>query len=301
VNVTQQLQILVDSVDKLSRLKPMELAKNQKLTEQMSVVLSQHGLGRLVDAVQADYIAEKHEKFRQRPYRQDDNFLSSYAKYKSAAFNVVKQGATTNHTMPINFGAVRAFNGQIESDKTKIEAIKRLPETKAFAEIFNSIWASGALEINTPSDPTRLRSYIDYSPYLYNYAYYLSIPTLIQLVKRPINLALKKFPTVEFKKQELTEKMQKIFQRESIEDIIYDYLKFSALSPRGSLLVPIIQNGRVRFNVYNDTLFTYGSSTTAMSNITAQYSKTRVGDIFCLGTTLTNGTTCLFNCPDFDP
>jgi len=302
-----ELQVLVSAVDKLHRLPVAQLAENKKLIGEMSSVLNARGIGKLLDAIRTDYVDERNDRFRTQQYTQDDNFLQTFAQFKNDAFSVLAKNATTFHTEPMNFDSARALNSKAaaRAEKEKRAEIKTLKSARAFGEVFNaamknSIYSDASLQINTPRDPTRLRSYIDYSPYLYNYAYYLGIPTLSRLNDRPLDLATKKAPKIKMPSQAATDLVKKIFARENIYDITRDMLFFSALSPRGSLIVPILQGGKIRFNVFNDTQFTYGMTNTP-GDITARYSKTRVGYLYCMGSTLTNGVSAHFNCPGFEP
>lgn len=298
MSAVKQLEVLVGAISKLSQLPITELSQNKTLVKNMTDVLSSAGLVDILNQIRDDYRAEQDAKFHAHAYTQDENFLQTFGNFKNAAHKILSTNAQTFYTEPVNMNSVQAFNSKQQQNING--QIEKLPEAQKFASVYNSIFSERSLQINSPNDPTRLQSFIDYSPYLYNYAFFLSIPTLMHLVKRPINMAMKKLPLLECEKNDLTKMLLDFYEEEDVEDILNDYLKYSALSPRGSLLVPIIENGRVRFNVFNDTQFTYGAISNSNS-ITQRYTKTKVGDIYCMGTTLKNEISCLFNCMDFEP
>lgn len=294
MSVTNKLKILVDSVSMLSKLPIAELAENKKLIKEMAEIMNAKGIGSIVDDLRNERIAEKNEAFNARSKLQEPNLLNLYAQYKGAEFAQVSQSANHNYTEPVQFDSMR---GAIAANAKTLSETK---QAKDFASAFNSIYSSSSLQINTPNDPTILSSYLDYSPYLVNYIDYLGMPTLPRLVERPLDLAMKHAPEIETKDNALKELLEKVFLREHIYEILKQYMLFAALSPRGSLLVPILQNGRVRFNAFNDAEFSYGLGN-AYRSIQRLFSISRVGEIFCYGSVLRDGVTCLFNCEGFEP
>lgn len=150
------------------------------------------------------------------------------------------------------------------------------------------MWANGALKINVEGDPSLLNSYLDYTPYRVNYAAYLSVPTLSEMVDRPLDLVFKKFAKVKSPNKKFTEVAEKFFKDEQIASVCRDAVFNSTLSPRGSLTVPILKNRRLHFNAFNDTQFSYGLAP-GYDVLTAPYSSTRVGPLYCLGAELKHG------------
>lgn len=181
------------------------------------------------------------------------------------------------------------------------EKVDSSKEAKNFKDVFNSIFSDKALQIGTSQDPTFITSYIDYSPYIYNYQHYLAIPTLSQTVDRPIEMALKKMPVIDFKDDNLDLFFTKYFQTEKIKGKLDKFLRYSTLSPRGSLVAPTLdKDGKIKVSVYNDTQFTY--------SVMPQYARFNTSDndygissVYLIGKVLQPGTTCHFYCPGFEP
>jgi hypothetical protein len=205
------------------------------------------------------------------------------------------------YTSPISMKGAQAFNSK-ESNPMNKRIIRSLPEATRFAEAFNSVFSNHALQIGTAQDPTLIGSYIDYSPYIWNYQYYLSIPTLSQTIDRPIDIATRVMPKIECKdNKEFALDMEEYFKRTMFnEKKVKKMLLYSDLSPRGSLIVPIEENGQVRFNTFNDTQFTYATSY-QYSKIDFHDNATGVSQLFCLGHLLQNEVTGHFLCPGFEP
>ena len=171
---------------------------------------------------------------------------------------------------------------------------------KKFSAVFNSVYSDGAVKINTPSDPSTLSSYIDYTPYRVNFAEYLSVPTLSELVDRPLAMALKKFPKVKSDNKQFNRAVTKIIERRSVKGVVKDAVFYSILSPRGSLVVPIKRGDIVTFNAFNDTQFSYGMGS-SYSGVTQPYNETKVGDLYCMGAKLKHGVSAFFTCPGYEP
>ena len=181
------------------------------------------------------------------------------------------------------------------------EKVDASNEAKKFKEVFNSIYSDKALQIGTSQDPTFITSYIDYSPYIYNYQHYLAIPTLAETVDIPIEIALKTLPTIDFENDKLDEFFTKYFQTEKIKDKLKKFILYSTLSPRGSLVAPTLdKDGKIKVNVFNDTQFTY-SVMPQYSRFNATDNEYGISSVYLIGKVLQPGTTCHFYCPGFEP
>lgn len=178
------------------------------------------------------------------------------------------------------------------------KATRRAEEN--FSSVFNSVYSNGAVKINTPTDPSTLMSYIDYSPYRVNYTEYLSVPTLSEMVDRPLAMAMKKPFQVKSKNENFKAALETAFKKTKLQSVIKDMLFNSTLSPRGALMVPIKRGNTVTFNVFNDTQFAYGMGT-SYGGLTMPYDQTRVGDLYCFGAKLKHGVSAFFLCPGFEP
>lgn len=298
MSALKELSVLVNALDKFARMPIGEIAENKKMMAQISEVFNAHGVNQILNSIKAEMAAERNDRFNETIQKAENrDFLLSYSRFKASQFRLEEKGRDIAATGPLSFDMASAPNAKEIVDREKIESTKEAAE---WLSVYNSVFSDGAIKINVPGDPTQMFSYIDYSPYIFNYAKYLSVPTLSEFIDRPIDLALKKLPEFEIAKVEAVTAFKKIIQREKLEHILRDYLLYSALSPRGSLLVPILQNGRIRWQVYNDSRFTYGLAQKTTS-ITARYSISKIGDIFCLGVRLVDGVSCLFNCPGFEP
>lgn len=287
VNAVKNMSTFIDALDKMAMLPAAEIAENPALKEQIKNVVSAQNIENTLVALLNDLHA--HVSNAQRPEPARDNLLMAYARRETAR--------------------VKDAGGEVFKTKiidTDLSAANALPQTadteteKAFAQAFNTVWADGAVKINVTGDPSLLGSYLDYTPYRANYASFLAIPTLDQMVNRPLDLAFKKFPKIKSKNKEFVEAAEKYIVAEQIPAVMRDAVFFSVMSPRGSLTVPVSQNGRVWFNAFNDTQFAYGLSS-GYNSLTARYTPTRVGEIHCLGAKLYHGVSAFFLCPGFEP
>lgn len=318
MSAVQSLENLLGAIQILIDLPAKKLAENGILAQEVKAVIGGRNVSKLIAQIDKDYQDERNQAFNSKTpetqqldfYRSgtgSHEFLTTYARYRSAAHDLYaknKHVSVERYTEPVETSGFVAFNSQEpqEAIRSLRKDIENLPETKAFGEAWNSVFSDHALQINTPQDPTRLGSFIDYSPYIYNYQYYLAIPTLSTTVDRPIQIATREAPKIGFKDKELTELLMRTFKRERFTEKLQKLLLFSALSPRGSLIVPIQDKNReIRFNVFNDTQFTYSTG--------YQYARLDFWDdggagvtqISALGHLLKNGVTAHFLCPGFEP
>lgn len=289
MNAMKNLGVFIDALDKMAQLPAAEIAENPELKAQIKNVVSAQNIENVLVALLNDLNAQVSNSQRPAPAR--DNLLMTYARRETARLKDAK--GETFKTEIVNF------------DKLKTAAANALPaadkETEqAFAAAFNTIWADGAIKINTPGDPSLIGSYLDYTPYRANYISFLSIPTLDQMINRPLDLAFKKFPKIKSENKKFVEAAEKYIVSEQIPAVMRDAVFFSVMSPRGSLTVPVAQNGRVWFNAFNDTQFAYGLSS-GYNSLTSRYTSTRVGEIHCLGANLWHGVSAFFLCPGFEP
>lgn len=289
MNAMKNLGVFIDALDKMAQLPAAEIAENPELKAQIKNVVSAQNIENVLVALLNDLNAQVSNSQRPAPAR--DNLLMTYARRETARLKDAK--GETFKTEIVNF------------DKLKTAAANVLPaadkETEqAFAAAFNTIWADGAIKINTPGDPSLIGSYLDYTPYRANYISFLSIPTLDQMINRPLDLAFKKFPKIKSENKKFVEAAEKYIVSEQIPAVMRDAVFFSVMSPRGSLTVPVAQNGRVWFNAFNDTQFAYGLSS-GYNSLTSRYTSTRVGEIHCLGANLWHGVSAFFLCPGFEP
>ena len=272
------LQTLVDTAEKLYTLPPSEILQNGELVKEMRDAISAHNIDGIINGLVNDFTQSKTAQTVS-----ESALLHAYAKKEATRISDDDKPYVTEI---INAGG--APTGKLKK-----------PSRKALAA-FNSVYANGALKINTPSDPSLLMSYIDYSPYRVNYSEYLSVPTLSEMVDRPIAMALKKFPKIKSENKKLAPALEKAFKRAQVPSVIKDMLFYSVLSPRGALCVPIKRGDEVTFNAFNDTQFAYGMGS-SYSGVTAPYSSVRVGDLHCMGAKLKHGVSAYFLCPGYEP
>ena len=303
MNTEHNLYNLLSAINVLQELPAMKLAENGNLLKEIRSIVSGKNVTGLIDSMTNDYRREQEAALNSQRSKQfeSNEFLSLYARYRGAVYDILRDSQEThNRTQQIiKKSEATAFNSKggnpFISDK-----IKSLKETKQFEEAYNSIYSDRSLQIGTPQDPTRISSYIDYSPYTWNYVDYLAIPTLAQTIDLSIHIATSKVPNIIVESNELKEDLEKYFKRSKFNDIVRKMLLYSHLSPRGSLIVPIEDDENVRFNVFNDTQFTYSTSY-QYSKIDFIENETGVNQLYVLGNLLQNGVTAHFLCPGFEP
>jgi hypothetical protein len=287
-NAYKQLATLVDAVEKLSLLPNNELINNEKLVAEIRNAFSVHNIDNIINSAQREIQEFKNNQVQNtftqthllHAFAQRENDRLQNAPGKEYITNIVNADDKEGFVEP----PAKASNKSEEK----------------FSSVFNTVYADGALKINVTGDPSTLNSYINYTPYRINYIEYLSMPTLSEMVDRPLAIALKKFPKVKSENKKFNEAVEKLIHKNKIKHVIKDALFYSLLSPRGSLVVPIQRGDSVTFNVFNDTQFAYamGSSYTG---ITQPYSPMKVGTLYCMGAKLKHGVSAFFTCPGFEP
>ena len=288
----ESLAMLVNTAEKLYTMPHDEIMRNTLMVDEMKAAMSAHNIDTIINGIVQDYNTQK--EFQDVPAVSQNSLLFAY---------VQREHKRVNHTsVKAKPYVTEIVNAKDFEHLQKNELPKRATRTdeKAFSSVFNSVYSNGAVKINTPNDPSTLMSYIDYSPYRVNYTEYLSVPTLAEMVDRPIAMAMKNPFEVKTENKKFSEALENSFKRVKLQSVIHDMLFNSVLSPRGSLLVPIYGDGKVSFNVFNDTQFAYGMGS-SYSGITAPYDSIRVGDLYCFGAKLKHGISAFFNCPGYEP
>lgn len=290
MNPYKQLSLMVDAVEKLALLPPSEVTANGKLVAEIRNAFSVHNIDAIINSAMTE-LADMRNNMRSGNAYTPDQLLRAYAVRES---DKVKSAQVKNEYITKIVSAVSGLN-----DFTELKASDEAD--KKFSSVFNTVYADGALKINTATDPSMLMTYIDYTPYRANYAEYLSMPTLAEMVDRPLAIALKKFPEIKSENEEFNKAVKRMIHRKNIKNVIKDAMFYSLLSPRGSLVVPILRDGGiVTFNVFNDTQFAYGMGT-AYSGITQPYNAMKVGDLYCMGAKLRHNVSAFFTCPGYEP
>lgn len=287
-NPYKLLSTMVDSIEKLSLMPQAEIIENKQLVAEIRNAFSVHNIDAIINSAQREIQDFKNRQVENsynqnhllHVYVQRENDRLQDAPGKEYVTNIVNADDKEGFEEP----PAKASNNSEEK----------------FSTVFNTVYADGALKINVPGDPSTLLSYINYTPYRINYIEYLSMPTLSEMVDRPLAIALKKFPKVKSENKKFNEKIEKLIHKHKIKHVIKDALFYSLLSPRGSLVVPIQRGDSVTFNVFNDTQFAYAMGT-SYTGITQPYSPMKVGTIYCMGAKLKHGVSAFFTCPGFEP
>jgi hypothetical protein len=286
-NPYKKLSTMIDAVEKLYLLPENEITKNGELMEGIRNAFSAHSIDGIINSAMQE-LSEIKNHAANTGYNHT-HLLHSYAAREN---DRVKHAEVKNEYIT---EIVKADDCITEKPmKPSKEADQK------FSSVFNSVYSEGAVKINAPGDPSTLMTYIDYSPYRVNFAEYLSMPTLPEMVDRPLAIALKKFPTVNSENQKFDDAVEKAIHKKKIKSVMKDAMFFSLLSPRGSLVVPIQRGDSVTFNVFNDTQFAYGMGS-SYSGVTQPYHSTRVGDLYCMGAKLRHGVSAFFTCPGYEP
>lgn len=286
-NAYKQLATLVDAVEKLSLLPEVEIIENKKLVAEIRNAFSVHNIDNIINSAQREI-----QEFRNR---QSENIMSqthllhAYAQRESARFKDAP--GRSYETIIVNASDENFADTPLKADARSEDN---------FSSVFNSVYADGALKINVTGDPSTLMSYINYTPYRVNYVEYLSMPTLSEMVDRPLSIALKKFPKIKSENKKFNEAVEKLIHKRDVKSVIRDAMFYSMLSPRGSLVVPIQRGDSVTFNVFNDTQFAYAIGA-SYTGITQPYSRMKVGTLYCMGAKLKHGVSAFFTCPGFEP
>ena len=321
MSALSDIEKLSKAVLALFELPQMQLEENQPLKNQIKNIIGSGTIQGILNDIKYEYEQEKasalYDSRNPMAFNADSlDFLMEYSKYQAAGFDVLSNAKNKQvaFTQPLNKKMVMAFNSNGKNPFEQ-KQIKYLKKTKHFVEAFNSvmhyerekikalnsIYSDKSLQIGTTRDPTIISNYLDYTPYIWNMRHYLGIHTLAQTIQHPNALATRQIPKIEFSDEKLSEKMEKHLLKTEVNDlVIKKMLHFSDISPRGSLMVPIDDNGKIRFNVFNDTQFTYATSY-QYSKIDFEGTRTGVHNIYCLGHMLQNEVTAFFLCPDFEP
>jgi len=286
-----ELAMMTSALEKLCLLPRDEVLLNQKMVAEIKNTLSASN----IDAVITGIVNEYNDARNVRDVQAASENALLYAYALREHKRLKNAGGREYVTEIVNADHLAELQKQAGPPA---RATRRAEE--AFSSAFNSVYSNGAVKINTPSDPSTLLSYIDYTPYRVNYSEYLSVPTLSEMVDRPIAMAMKNPFTVKSKNERFIEALENVFKKTQLQAVIKDMLFYSTLSPRGSLLVPIKRGDTVTFNVFNDTQFAYGMGA-SYAGLTAPYNQTRVGDLYCFGAKLKHGVSAFFLCPGFEP
>lgn len=289
-NAYKQLSILVDSVEKLALLPENEVVQNKQLVSEIRNAFEVHNIDSIINSAKRELMEIRNSQNNQSNINQN-NLIYAYAQREHMRVRNIKKDEFKPYITQI-------VNSNEELKPKELKASDTAEQK--FSSAFNTVYADGAVKINVPGDPSALMTYIDYSPYRINYIEYLSMPTLSEMVDRPLAIALKKFPKINSDNKKFNEAVEKLIHKRKIKNVIKDALFYSLLSPRGSLVVPIQRGDSVTFNVFNDTQFAYGMGS-SYSGITQPYSPMKVGDIYCMGAQLKHGISAFFTCPGFEP
>jgi len=290
IRPVQELATLVNTLEKLHTLPRDEVLLNTNMVAEIRNAVNADNISMLVNSIANEYEEMRNET--RIPTTSENTLLYAYAQREHKRVSSAKGEAYV--TKIVNADDLELLK------KNSAPAKATRAAERDFSTVFNSVYANGAVKINTPGDPSTLMSYIDYSPYRVNYTEYLSVPTLSEMVDRPISMALKKPFKVKSENEKFKAALEKVFKKVHLQSVIKDMIFNSVLSPRGSLLVPIQRGDRVTFNVFNDTQFAYGMGA-SYSGLTVPYNKTRVGDLYCFGAKLTHGSSAFFLCPGYEP
>jgi len=303
-NAIQNLGMFIEALDKAHRLPITEIAENPRLREDIKKIFEVHNIDNVLNQLTQDLREQmaQAENVKNLPRLDSGALLRAYAQREHERLKNVD--VPVYHTKIVGEDTSRRFTQFFKAlaRNAKSDIPQKAPEAveKNFETVFNTVWADGAVKINVTADPSLLNSYMDYTPYRVNYMAYLGIPTLPEMVDRPLDLVFKKFPKVKSPNKKFTDIAEQFFKDEQIPSVCRDALFNSVMSCRGSLTVPILKNRRLHFNAFNDTQFSYGLAP-GYDILTAPYSSTRVGPIYCLGAQLKHGTSAFFLCPGFEP
>lgn len=291
VRPIEELAMMTSVLEKISLLPRDEIVLNNQMVTEIKNTLSASNIDAVITGIVNEFNDARN--VRDVPAVSENALLHAYARREHKRFE--KAEGKTYFSEIVNADHFEELKKQ---SGIPMKATRR--EEDKFSSVFNSIYANGALKINTSQDPSLLMSYIDYSPYRVNYTEYLSVPTLSEMVDRPIAMAMKNPFEVKTKNEKFKAALEEKFKHVKLQSVIKDMLFNSTLSPRGSLLVPIQRNKEVTFNVFNDTQFAYGMGSN-FNGLTAPYDSMRVGDIYCFGAKLKHGVSAFFLCPGFEP
>lgn len=258
MNSIQKLNELMKATLVLAETPLLKLQENKNLLKDLKRIVSTQNFDSIMNSLRNERLQE--DNFINPVGNQDSNsieFTKKFVNFQNVNYDLFSKNKNTESffsMLPV------AKNSKIKKSEIQevFNAVQKTKEAKEFQEIFNSVYSDKALQIGTSQDPTFIQSYVDYSPYIYNYQAYLAIPTLSQTVDRPIEIALKKTPIIDFKDDVLDAYFQKYLKIENIIPKLKKFILYSTLSPRGSLVAPILdKSGKIKIQVFNDTQFTY--------------------------------------------
>ena len=292
VNAMNELAVMVNGLEKLSTMPRDEILLNDKMVEEIRNSMSVQNIDRLIQGIADEYNATK--AYNPPSALSENAVLHAYAQKEHNRVSRLKDGRAE----PFITKIVNAANFGKQKDNLPPRATRTAEEK--FSSVFNSVYSNGAVKINTPDDPSTLLSYIDYSPYRVNYTEYLGVPTLSEMVDRPIYMAMKKPFKVKTKNEAFKDALEAKFKKVKLQSVLKDMIFNSTLSPRGALMVPVLRDDGVSFNVFNDTQFAYGMGS-SYSGITAPYDSVRIGDLYCFGAKLKHDVSAYFLCPGYEP
>lgn len=303
MNVVNALNEILTATLLLSETPIMKLKENEKLLTEIKRVVSSENFDSIMNSLRHERLNE--ENLRENPIGRGNPesiaFTKAYVDYQNVNYEVFSKNEKTSHHFTRLPEAKNAKPISKNIIKDLAAKANNSQEGKTFQSVFNSIFSDKALQIGTEQDPTFIQSYIDYSPYIYNYQSYLSIPTLSQTVDRPVEIALKKTPVIDFKNDKLDEFFKIYLKQNNIIPKLKRFILYSTLSPRGSLIAPLLdKDGKIQISVYNDTQFTY-SVVPQYSRFNATDNEYGVSTVYLIGKVLQPGTTCHFYCPGFEP
>lgn len=306
MNALQKLNELMQATIVLSDTPILKLQENQELLNNLKRIVSTENFNSIMNSIQDERRYEMDSRMNLVGDLQSvegKDFTKSYVNFQNRSFEMFSKNAKMEDFVSTLPGAKNSNDKKNLAQKitSAVNALKKTKEAKEFKEVYNSIYSDHALQIGTDRDPTFIQNYIDYTPYLYNFQSYLAIPTLDETVDKPINIALKKNPIIDFKEKELDEFFIKYMEEENLVYKLKLFLRNSTLSPRGSLIAPYKdKDGKVHIKVYNDSQFTY-SVMPSYSMFDHNDNEYGISSVYLLGSTLQPGTTCHFYCPGFEP
>jgi hypothetical protein len=256
----EELAMMTSALEKLCLLPRDEIVLNQTMVAEIKNTLAASNIDAVITSIVNEY--NEARNVRDIPAASENALLYAYAQREHKRL----KNATGKEyvTEIVNAGDLIDLK---KADCLPAKATRRAEEH--LASVFNSIYSNGAVKINTPSDPSVLMSYIDYSPYRVNYTEYLSVPTLSEMVDRPIAMALKNPFEVKTKNEKFKAVLEAKFKKVQLQAVLKDMLFYGMGASYGGL--------------------------------TAPYNQTRVGDLYCFGAKLKHNVSAFFLCPGFEP
>ena len=206
VRPVQELTTLVNVLEKLHSMPRDEVLMNTKMVEEIRNSVNAENISALVNSIANEYNELRNET--RVPAASENALLYAYAQREHK--RIQKAQGKSYVTEIVNGKDLDDLKKNIIPEKASRAA------ERDFSSVFNSVYSNGAVKINTPNDPSTLMSYIDYSPYRVNYTEYLSVPTLSEMIDRPIAMALKKPFIVKTENEPFKEALKKVFKKVSV-------------------------------------------------------------------------------------